>query len=131
MSFNKFIQYIKAEKFRQYGYSYSNDSGLSFRLVHWFQFVDRLKGTSSNMNVQCDTYQNSKSVLKAFRTSREERLQSHLISQGSFFSFIMDQSLLCLNSVWSSVQSKMPKNVSNFTVRYINSTLPTQSNLSK
>ena len=61
------------------------------------------------MNVQYDTYQNSKSVLKAFRASQEERLQSHLISQGSFFSFIMDQSLLCLNSVWSSVQSKMPK----------------------
>ena len=42
---------------------------------------------------------NSTSVLKAFRTSHEERLQSDLISQGSFFSFIMDQSPSCLNSV--------------------------------
>ena len=43
----------------------------------------------------------------------------------------MDHSLLCLHPVWSSVQSKMPKNIFNFTVRYINNTLPTQSNSSK
>ena len=90
---------------------------------------DLWKCTSSNMNVHYDTYQNSRSVLKAFRASHEERLQSHLISQGSFFSFIMDQSLLCLNSIWSSIQSKMPKNIFNFTVRCINNTLPTQTNL--
>ena len=40
MCFNAFIQYIKAEKFRQFGYSCNNDSGLSFRPVHWFQFAD-------------------------------------------------------------------------------------------
>ena len=40
MCFNTFTQYIKAEKFRQFGYSNSNDSGLSFRPVHWFQFAD-------------------------------------------------------------------------------------------
>ena len=95
------------------------------------EIKDLWKCTSSNINVQYDTYQNSKSVLKAFRASHEERLQSHLISEGSFFSFIIYQSLLCLNSVRSSVQSKMPKNIFNFTVRYIHNTLPTQSNLTK
>ena len=40
MCFNTFIQYIKAEKFRQFGYSNNNDSGLSFWPVHWFQFAD-------------------------------------------------------------------------------------------
>ena len=89
---------------------------------------DPWKCTSSTMNVQYDTYQNSKSMIKAFRAAHEERLQSHLMSQGSFFSLIMDQSLLCLNSVWSSVQSKMPKTIFNFTVRYVNNTLLTQSN---
>ena len=40
MCFNAFIQCFKAEKFRQRGNSNSNDSGLSFRLVHWLQFAD-------------------------------------------------------------------------------------------
>ena len=40
MCFNTVIQCIKAEKFRQFGYSNSNQSGLSFRSVHWFQFAD-------------------------------------------------------------------------------------------
>ena len=37
--FNTSIQYIKAEKFRQMGYYNSNDSGLSFRPVHWLQLL--------------------------------------------------------------------------------------------
>ena len=40
MCLNTFIQYIKAEKFRQLAYSNSNDSGLLFRPLHWFQFAD-------------------------------------------------------------------------------------------
>ena len=40
-------------------------------------------------------------------------------------------SLSKLNSIWSSVQSNLPKNIFNFTVRYINHTLPTRMNLSK
>ena len=92
---------------------------------------DLWRCTSSNMNVQYDTYQHSKGVLKDFRASHEERLQNHLVSQGSFFSFVTDQSLLRLNSIWSTVQSKMPRNIFNFTIRYINNSLPTRSNLSK
>ena len=95
------------------------------------EIEDLWKCTSSNMNGQYETYHTSNSGLKAFRTSHEERLQSHLIFQGSFLSFILAQSLLCVNSVWSSVQSKMPKNIFNVTVQYINNTLPIQSNLTK
>ena len=39
--------------------------------------------------------------------------------------------IIVLNSIWSTVQSKMPKNIFNFTIRYINNSLPTRSNLSK
>jgi len=70
-------------------------------------------------------------VLKAFRSSQEERLQSHLVLQGSFFSAVISKSLPKINSIWSSVQSNLPKNILNFTVRYINNTLPTRKNLSK
>ena len=40
MCFNTFIQHIKDGKFCQFGYSNNNDSGLSFKPVHWFQFAD-------------------------------------------------------------------------------------------
>jgi hypothetical protein len=35
------------------------------------------------------------------------------------------------NSLWPSAQSKLPKNIFNFTIRYINNTLPTRKSLSK
>ena len=92
---------------------------------------DLWKSTSSNMNVQYDTCRNSKDVLKAFRTTHEERLQNHLISQGSFFSFKKYQSLSSLNPIRSSVQSQMPKNIFNFTIRYINNTLATLKDRAK
>ena len=69
--------------------------------------------------------------MKAFRNENEQRLQNHLISQGSFFSSIIKNSTSSFNSLWSSVQSRLPKNIFNFTVRYINNSLPTQKNLVK
>ena len=36
-----------------------------------------------------------------------------------------------LSSIWSTAQSSLPKNIFNFTIRYINNTLPTRKNLSK
>ena len=87
--------------------------------------------TSTNKNIQYDIYKDTKDVLKAVRRGSEERLQNHLISQGSFFSSIMNNSTSTFNSLWSSVQSKLPKNIFNFTIRYINNTLPTRKNLSK
>ena len=48
MCFNTFIQYITVETFRQFGYSNSNDSGPSFRPVHWFQFADDAAVTTGN-----------------------------------------------------------------------------------
>ena len=54
-----------------------------------------------------------------------------LTFQGSFFSNVSKFSLPKLNHMWSIVQSKLPKNIFNFTVRYINNTLPTRKNLNK
>ena len=87
--------------------------------------------TSTNKNIQYDIYNDTKDVLKAVRKKNEERLQNQLIWQGSFFSSILNNSTFTFNSLWSSVQSKLPKNTFNFTIRYINNTLPTRKNLSK
>ena len=82
--------------------------------------------TSTNKNIQYDIYNDTKDVLKAVRKENEERLQNQLILQGSFFSSILNNSTSTFNSLWSSVQSKLPKNIFNFTIRYINKTLPTR-----
>ena len=87
--------------------------------------------TSSNRNIQYDIYTNTKDVLKAFREKNEQRLQNNLIPQGSFFSNIVKNSTLTFNSLRSSVHSELPKNIFNFTVRYINNSLPTRKNLVK
>ena len=87
--------------------------------------------TSTNKNIQYDIYNDTKDVLKAVRKENEERLQNQLISQGSFFSTILNNSTSTFNSLWSSVQSKLPKNIFKFSIRYINNTLPTRKNLSK
>ena len=45
--------------------------------------------TSTNKNIQYDMYKNTKDVLKAFRDDNKQRLQNHLILQGSFFSNVI------------------------------------------
>ena len=51
--------------------------------------------------------------------------------QGSFFSNVIKFSLSKLNGIWSKSQSNLPKNIYNFTIRYINNSLPTRKNLTK
>ena len=87
--------------------------------------------TKTSRNIQYDIYKDTKDVLKAIRNENEDRLQNHLISQGSFFRNIIDNSTSTFNCLWSSAQSKLPQNIFNFTVRYINNALPTRKNLLK
>ena len=89
------------------------------------------KLTSNHTNIQYDTYNSTKEVIKQFRSSQEDKLKNHLTSQGSFFSSVTIFSLSQVNIIWSACQSKLPKNIFNFTIRYINNTLPTRRNLAK
>ena len=89
------------------------------------------KATSDNKNIQYDVYTTTKEVLKSFNSQRENKLQNHLVVQGFFFSNVIKFSLKKLNSLWSKSQSNLPKNIYNFTIRYINNSLPTRRNLTK
>ena len=40
-------------------------------------------------------------------------------------------SLSSVNSIWSEAQSHLPKNIYNFTIRYINNSLPTHKNMAR
>ena len=89
------------------------------------------KSTSCSMNVQYDSYKNTKQVLKAVRQQHTEKLQSQLTSQGFIISFLLEHSMKSLNSLWSSAQSKLPKNIFNFSIRYLSNTLANRVNLYK
>ena len=87
------------------------------------------KSTNNHTNIQYDNYNSTKDVLKKFHSTQEDKLKDQLTCQGSFFKSVSKYSLSQLNHIWSISQSKLPKNIFNFTVRYINNTLPTRKNL--
>ena len=76
-----------------------------------------------------DVYRSTKQVLKDFRSGQENKLNNQLSYQGSFFSNATKYALSQLTNVWSVSQSNLPKNIFNFTVRYINNSLPTPQSL--
>ncbi len=65
--------------------------------------------TSNYKSIQYDTYKNTKDVLSTIRKQHEDK--HHLIPQGSFFSNIIKYSTILFNSIWSPVQSKLPKGI--------------------
>jgi hypothetical protein len=89
------------------------------------------KATSNHTNIQYDAYNSTKEVLKYFRSGHENKLLNQLTSQGSFFCSVTKFALPQLNKVWSIAQSQLPKNIYNFTIRYINNSLPTRKNLNR
>ena len=92
---------------------------------------DLWRATSNHTNIQYDAYKSTKEVLKDFRSGHENKLLNQLTSQGSFFCSVTKFALPELNKVWSIAQSKLPKNIYNFTIRYINNSLPTRKNLNR
>ena len=87
------------------------------------------KNTNFGTNIQYDVHKNTKQVLKSIRTEHINRLQSHLPSQGFIINFLLDHSLRKLNSLRSKAQSKLPANIFNFSIKYLNNTLATRKNL--
>ena len=90
---------------------------------------DLWKSSSCHTNIQYDVYKSAKEVLKDFRSNQEDKLLHHQTSQGFFITNVIKFSFSSVNSVWSSVQSNLPKNINNFTIRYINNSLATRKTL--
>ena len=76
-----------------------------------------------------DVYTTTKEVIKAFRSNQGNKLQDKLSTQGSFLNSISKFALSQLTKLWSVAQSSLPKNIFNFSIRYINNSLPTRQNL--
>ena len=87
--------------------------------------------SSENTNIQYDQYKNAKQVLKAVQKQHQCRLEYELISQGFITSSIIKFASPKVTSLWSTVQKSMPKNIPNFSLKYLTNTLATRKNLFK
>ena len=89
------------------------------------------RNTSNGMNFQYDVYKSTKDILKTIHSKHNHLLQSNLRSEGAIHSFISDHFPKVTKSTWTSGQSKMPKNISNFTRWYLNTSHPTRNSKEK
>ena len=87
--------------------------------------------TSYGTNLQYDQFKNTKQVLKTIQHDHEERINNTLLSQGLVLSSILKFACNKTNSLWSTVQQSLPRNIFNFSIKYLNNTLPTRKNLCK
>ena len=74
-------------------------------------------------NIQYDQYRNVKQFLKSIQTHHHHRITSELTSHGLVISSVFKYA--------SNVQQKLPKNIFNFSLKYLTNTLATRKNLSK
>ena len=85
--------------------------------------------TSKGTNVQYDTFQSTRNVIKSIRKTKEDRVVQDLKRQGLTLSFLLTDVLSSTIKLLSIAQSDLPRNISNFTVRYLNNSLPTRKNM--
>jgi len=86
---------------------------------------------SYGTNLQHDQFQNTKQVLKSSQHDHEERIKTILLPRGLVISPIIKHSYQNLKSLWSTVQQNSPRNIFNFSIKYLNNTLPTRKNFCK
>ena len=82
--------------------------------------------TSKGTNVQYDTFQSTRNVIKSVRKTKEDRVVQELKSQELTLSFLSTDVLSSAIKLWSMAQSALPFNL---TVRYLNNSLPTRKNM--
>ena len=87
--------------------------------------------TSYGTNLQYDYFKSTKQVLKTIQHDHEELINNTLLSQGLVLSSILKFVCNKTNSLWSTVQQSLPRNIFNFSIKYLNNTLSTRKNLCK
>ena len=84
--------------------------------------------TSKGTNVQYDTFQSTHNVIKSIRKIKEGRVVQEYL-QVLTLSFLLTDVLSSTIKLWSIAQSALPQNIFNFTIRYLNNSLPTRKNM--
>ena len=78
---------------------------------------------------QYDRFRASKEVLKEVRKTAAGNLTSKLNTQGAVIRHVWSEVLQSSKNAWFAVQGNLSRNLHNFTVRYLNNTLPHLSNM--
>ena len=85
--------------------------------------------TSYGTNLQYDKFKTTKQVRKAIQHDHEQRKSKALSSKDLLISSIIKNSCQNLKGLYSSVQQNSPSNIFNFSLKYLNNTLPIRKNL--
>ena len=85
------------------------------------------KGTSEK-NIQYDTFSTAKEALKSIRSQKENTVKN-LQVQGLVIKELWNCAVPSAREYWFKAQHMLPRNIYNYTVRYMNDTLPSLSNL--
>ena len=91
--------------------------------------INHLVQVSSDKSKQYDTFNSTKSVIKSIRNDITNKIKENLTTQGLVIRHVWDSILANTKAAWTSVQKSLPKNIYNFTIRYLNNTLPNMSNM--
>ena len=81
------------------------------------------------MNIQYDRFRSTREVLKKVRDDESNRITNELMSSGLVLRSMWNFSLSTARKYWYTAFENMPKNIYNFTMRYMNYKLPTMKNM--
>ena len=87
------------------------------------------KDTCNHVNIQYDRFRSTRDVLKKMRDDESNRITNELMSSGQVLRSMWNFSLSTARKYWYTAFENMPKNLYNFTMRYMNNTLPTMKNM--
>ena len=91
--------------------------------------IQQLADMADAKTKQYDRFRASKEVLKEVRKTAADNLTSKLNTQGAVIRYVWSEVLQSSKNAWFAVQGNLSRNLHNFTVRYLNNTLPHLSNM--
>ena len=93
------------------------------------QDINHLAQASNDKSKQYDTFNSTKNVVKSIRNDITKKIKEDITTQGLVIRHVWDSILTSTKTAWTSVQKNLPKNIYNFTIRYLNNTLPNMSSM--
>ena len=93
------------------------------------QLIYQLIREKSNINY--DHFITSKNAIKDLRERKQEHIARDLTTQSLVVKALWQESFAENVKTWNTALNKLPKNIYNFTQRYLNNTLPTLKNMCK
>ena len=87
--------------------------------------------THTNTNLQYDQFNSTREVIKNIRAGKEQLVGNELTTQALVVNSIWKHSNKASSVYWSKVITRLPKNIYNFCIRYVNNTIANNTNLHK